>query len=125
MKNLLFIAPIVFLLPGCNDNDTPADVLRDPVVSVNNDTPALSDIAGVWDSSTEEGQQKDENYFEVLPSGAFVFYDYAGDGHDQGDSCYWQGDYSISDAGNGEFTLLYRDTEILSFSASLASPLSS
>ncbi|MFT5757178.1 MAG: hypothetical protein ACI9LM_001907 [Alteromonadaceae bacterium] len=123
MKILILIASLLVLSACGGDQDNNKKPLL-PVVtqvpkSFNIATPSLEEITGVWDSSTTDKDGNDENYFIIQSSGEFVFYDYAGDDIDQGEGCYWQRDYRLTDGGDGKFSLLFNGTDILSLEASI------
>ena len=102
-KTLATVA-LSLTLTGCGSSSS-----SDPANSNNNSNTAtdatLSKIAGVWDASTTIGQVTDEFYSVIRNNGTFTDYDYLGDSFDMGPNCYLVSNGTISDQGNGNFTV--------------------
>ena len=83
---------IALFLVGCGSDDegTPA---------------SLSDIIGVWDASTREGQLIGEVYTVIKSDGSYITYDYDGDSFDNGDNCFNIYDGTLIDLGSGNFEI--------------------
>ena len=71
--------------------------------SVNNTSPFLVDIAGVWNNSETIDGLTDEVYLVIKTNGTVVFYDYMGDSFDAEANCYMSFTETISDLGGGDF----------------------
>jgi len=85
---------------------------------INNDSPSLSDISGIYDSGSTEDGVKDEIYLVIRSDGTWTEYDYDGDAFDEGDNCYYKNSGTIEDYGDGEFEI-EAEIEGISISRSL------
>lgn len=97
MRCLMLFACLSVFVAGCGESDR-------------NDM-SLEDISGVWentvtyvDSGTGEIYE-DEAYVVIQPDGTYRRYDYKGDTHDRGSSCYDVSELGITPEGGGDFTL--------------------
>jgi hypothetical protein len=72
--------------------------------SINNSSPSLADIVGVWDGSVTNINGTDEIYTVIKANGAAISYDYLGDSFDRGPNCYDKDTYTITDLGGGNFS---------------------
>jgi hypothetical protein len=68
-----------------------------------------SSIVGVWDVSSQQGQEVDEMYTVIRANGTGADYDYMGDSFDQGANYYAVDNYTITTVKTNTYKLSYDD----------------
>jgi len=99
MKKILSLSACLLLAAcGGSGSDSGSD-------DINNDSPSLSDLSGIYDSSYTEDDVKDEMYLVIRSDGTWTEYDFDGDAFDEGDNCYYEYSGTVEDYGDGEFKI--------------------
>lgn len=106
MKKIIIYSCLSILISACGGGSGGGD----------SSSSALTAIAGVWDSSSQEGSVIDVSYTVFNTNGTFVDYDYLGDAFDGGADCYDDYNGTITDQGNGNFLLDNNNTIQMSVS---------
>jgi len=122
MKKLLIITLLFFLntISGCGDgggNDSNGNSSN----LIDNPTPTLSDIVGVWDYVGDDDEVEDIYYMVIRETGEILGYDFMGDDFDQGKDCY-EVDYDdewLTEMGGGRFNLSTSDGDKMIFDAKI------
>lgn len=102
-------------MPNAGDTGTEGEGMNPDNTDETSTSGPASEIAGLWDSTLNAGDQffEDVIYVNITPSGVFTDYNFQGDVVDAGDNCYTVFSTTPTPLGNNQFQFNFFGRELV------------